>query len=108
MMAAYAAVPLPQVLFGHIGDNHLHLNLLPSTPQELRKAREAYTALARLAISLGGTVSAEHGIGKIKRELLAELVGQQTLAQFHALKAAVDPAWILGRGTMLAPPTSDP
>jgi D-lactate dehydrogenase (cytochrome) len=108
MMAAYAAVPLPQVLFGHIGDNHLHLNLLPSTPQELKKAREAYTALARLAISLGGTVSAEHGIGKIKRGLLAELVGQQTLAQFHALKAAVDPAWILGRGTMLAPPTSDP
>jgi len=54
-------------------------------------------------VSLGGTVSAEHGIGKLKRALLAEMVGPETLAAFRALKAAADPAWILGRGTLLAP-----
>jgi D-lactate dehydrogenase (cytochrome) len=104
MMQAYAAVPLPQVLFGHIGDNHLHLNLLPRTAEELTQARAIYRDLAHKAVALGGTVSAEHGIGKLKRDLLAEMVGPQTLAQFRALKAAVDPAWILGRGTMLDGP----
>ena len=104
MMEAYAAVPLPQILFGHIGDNHLHLNLLPRDDAELSLARQTYRHLALQAVALGGTVSAEHGIGKIKRGLLAEMVGESTLAQFRALKATVDPAWILGRGTMLAAP----
>ena len=104
IMAVYAAETLPTVCFGHIGDNHLHLNFLPRTPEELQQARARYAALARIAVSLGGTVSAEHGIGKLKRELLAEMVGPQVLAGFHALKARVDPAWILGRGTILAAP----
>lgn len=104
MMAAYEAVTLPHVLFGHIGDNHLHLNLLPRTPDELAVARGLYRELARLALSHGGTVSAEHGIGKLKRALLAEMVGPDVIASFRALKSAVDPAWILGRGTLLDPP----
>ncbi len=104
MMRAYAEVPLPNVLFGHIGDNHLHLNLLPRDPGELAEAKRLYRELALRAVALGGTVSAEHGIGKIKRQLLADMVGPQVLARFHALKAALDPGWILGRGTMLAPP----
>ena len=104
MLAAYQAVAMPHVCFGHIGDNHLHLNLLPRTAAELAEARVLYGDLARKAVSLGGTVSAEHGIGKIKRALLAEMVGPATLARFRALKAAADPAWILGRGTLLAPP----
>ncbi|MFT5680637.1 MAG: D-lactate dehydrogenase (cytochrome) [Myxococcota bacterium] len=101
MVARYHAVPLRHVLFGHIGDAHLHLNMLPTTAAELVEARAIYRELALSAVALGGTVSAEHGIGKIKRELLAEMVGAQTLAEFHALKRHVDPAWILGRGTML-------
>ena len=104
MMAAYAAVPMRHICFGHIGDNHLHLNMLPTSAAELTEAQELYKELARKAVSLGGTVSAEHGIGKLKRGLLAEMVGPEVLARFHALKAAADPAWILGRGTMLAPP----
>ncbi len=104
MMAAYAAVDLPHVCFGHIGDNHLHLNLLPRSDAELVQARALYRTLAMKAVGLGGTVSAEHGIGKLKRALLAEMVGPQVMAAFAALKAAVDPAWILGRGTLLPPP----
>ncbi|MEC7946905.1 MAG: FAD-linked oxidase C-terminal domain-containing protein, partial [Myxococcota bacterium] len=100
MMDAYAAVGMSHVCFGHIGDNHLHLNLLPRTPAELAQARDLYGSLARRAVALGGTVSAEHGIGKIKRGLLAEMVGPDVLADFRALKRAVDPAGVLGRGTL--------
>ncbi|HCH66956.1 MAG: hypothetical protein CL927_04250 [Deltaproteobacteria bacterium] len=104
ILVAYRAETLPHVCFGHIGDNHLHLNFLPRTADELAEARARYKALAMQAVSMGGTVSAEHGIGKIKRGLLAEMVGPDVLAQFRALKRAVDPNWILGRGTMMAAP----
>jgi len=104
MMDAYERVPLDHVLFGHIGDNHLHLNLLPTTPAELELAKRTYDDLARLAVRLGGTVSAEHGIGKLKRTHLSWMVGDEVLASFAALKRRVDPAWILGRGNILVPP----
>jgi D-lactate dehydrogenase (cytochrome) len=105
MMDAYARVPIPSATFGHIGDNHLHVNMLPRDREELDRARAIYKELAHLAIRHGGTVSAEHGIGKLKRALLADMVGPDVMAQFVALKRAVDPSWILGRGTMLPVPT---
>ncbi len=104
MLDAYEACPLPQVTFGHIGDNHLHCNVLPRTAEELEQARAWYRDLARRAVALGGTVSAEHGIGKLKREMLADMVGPRVLEDFRALKAHVDPGWILGRGTLLSAP----
>jgi len=100
MMESYASVTLPHVLFGHIGDNHLHLNFLPRDASELEKAKDWYRELAMKAVELGGTVSAEHGIGRIKRELLADMVGPDVIASFQSLKRTVDPAWILGRGVM--------
>ena len=103
LMDAYEAAPMRHVLFGHIGDNHLHLNLLPKTPEELERARAYYTELVGHALALGGTVSAEHGIGKLKVDYLSKMVGPQVLTEFRALKARLDPAWILGRGTLLAP-----
>ncbi len=106
MMDAYEAAPVPHVLFGHIGDNHLHLNLFPESESELAQARAYYDDLARLAIRLGGTVSAEHGIGKLKRRQLEWLVDEPTLAAFRALKSHVDPHWILGRGNLLEAPRS--
>lgn len=104
LMAAYAAAPVESVLFGHIGDNHLHLNMLPKTAAQAAQAHDYYRQLCRLAVARGGTVSAEHGIGKLKRAHLADMLGPDLLADFRALKRAVDPAWILGRGTLLAPP----
>ena len=103
MMTAYEAAPVDAVLFGHIGDDHLHLNLLPRTPAELEQALAYYDELARLAVSLGGTVSAEHGIGKLKRRHLAWMVGDEVLASFRALKDHVDPAGILARGNVFEP-----
>ncbi|MEZ4239953.1 MAG: FAD-linked oxidase C-terminal domain-containing protein [Myxococcota bacterium] len=103
MMDAYEAAPVPSVLFGHLGDNHLHLNLLPRDPGELEAALAYYDELARLALSLGGTVSAEHGIGKLKRTHLRWMVGEAGLSAFRALKSHVDPAGILGRGNVFEP-----
>lgn len=106
LMDAYEAAPLEHVLFGHVGDNHLHLNLLPRTAGELAQAKAYYDDLARLAIASGGTVSAEHGIGKLKRAHLAWMVGEGVLGGFRALKAAVDPAGILGRGNVFEVPSA--
>lgn len=104
MMAAYEAVKLPHILFGHIGDNHLHLNLLPRDAAELAEARRIWAELFQLALSFGGTVSAEHGVGKLKRRQLAEMVGPEVIASFVALKQHLDPRWILGRDTMIDAP----
>lgn len=103
MMDRYEAAPVRHVLFGHIGDNHLHLNMLPTSEAELAMAKAYYDDLARAAIAAGGTVSAEHGIGKVKRHQLAWMVGEDTLERFRALKRHLDPAWILGRGTLFHP-----
>jgi FAD/FMN-containing dehydrogenase len=103
MMDLYESVPLPSALFGHIGDNHLHLNLFPRTEAELVDARAHHERLARRAVALGGTVSAEHGIGKFKRAYLALQVGDAVLDQFRSLKRHLDPNWILGRGNVITP-----
>jgi D-lactate dehydrogenase (cytochrome) len=106
IFARYEACPLPSLTFGHLGDNHLHCNVLPRTAEELELARAWYSALAADAVAWGGTISAEHGIGKLKRALLARQVGAETIAGFAALKRHVDPAWILGRGNLLDAPSS--
>ena len=102
-MDAYDAVPIDSVCFGHIGDAHLHLNMLPRDRAELEQARRLYRELALKAVAAGGSVSAEHGIGKIKKDLLQAMVGDEVIEAFRRLKHALDPDWILGRGTMFDP-----
>lgn len=93
---------LRYTIFGHIGDNHVHVNILPRNDEEATKAWEIYRRFIRRAVDVGGTISAEHGIGKLKREYLALLYGEQHLREMAALKKAFDPAGILGRGNMFA------
>jgi D-lactate dehydrogenase (cytochrome) len=93
---------LRYTIFGHIGDNHVHVNILPRNDAEAEKAWAIYRGFIRRAIDVGGTISAEHGIGKLKREYLRELYGDQHLREMAALKLAFDPAGILGRGNMFA------
>ena len=59
----------------------------------------------RRAVEIGGTISAEHGIGKLKREYLKELYGEAHLREMANLKLAFDPAGILGRGNMFVEET---
>lgn len=88
------------VVFGHIGDNHVHVNILPRDDAEAARAREVYLRFIRRAVSVGGTISAEHGVGKLKRTYLRELYGDEHLRQMAALKRAFDPACVLGRGNI--------
>ena len=91
---------LRYTIFGHIGDNHVHVNILPRNDEEATKAWEIYRRFIRRAVEVDGTISAEHGIGKLKREYLAQLYGDAHLREMAALKRAFDPAGILGRGNM--------
>lgn len=89
-------------IFGHIGDNHVHVNILPRTDQEGSKAREIYLQFLKKAASIGGTLSAEHGIGKLKREYLPLFFSKEHLREMAALKLAFDPRGILGRGNIFS------
>ena len=91
---------LRYTIFGHIGDNHVHVNILPRDDDEATKAWEIYRGFIRRAVEVGGTISAEHGIGKLKREYLVQLYGEAHLREMAELKNAFDPAGILGRGNM--------
>lgn len=91
---------LDHVTFGHIGDCHLHSNMLPKTEAESITARHIYGRFAAQAIMLGGTVSAEHGIGKLKRKYLYAMMGERYLNEMAELKRVFDPNAILGRGNM--------
>ena len=88
------------VIFGHIGDAHVHINLF-SDPANPEHAKEVLADLARRAVALGGTVSAEHGLGKRKAHLLEMQYGPEHLAAMRAVKQRLDPGNILGRGTLL-------
>jgi len=88
------------VIFGHIGDCHLHLNLFPKTTDEATRARHIYGRCVAQAIMLGGVLSAEHGTGKLKRKYLAAMMGERYLNEMAAVKKAFDPKSILGRGNI--------
>ena len=87
---------LNYVIFGHIGENHLHVNILPKNDAEFTRAQEAYMELVKKAVSLGGTVSAEHGIGKLKHKYLEMMYGKEAVQEMVQLKKQLDPDLILG------------
>jgi D-lactate dehydrogenase (cytochrome) len=97
-LAEYA---LEYVIFGHIGDNHLHVNILPKNGEEMTKAKYAYGRFIAQALMLDGTISAEHGIGKLKKHYLYTMMGERYLNEIAEIKKAFDPKGILGRGNLL-------
>lgn len=106
MLSIYRSVLDPvfrdrYVIFGHIGDAHLHINTFSESPADFERAKEMMTGLARAAVSLGGTVGAEHGLGKRKAHLLEVQYGPAEIESMRAVKRRFDPRWRLGRGTML-------
>lgn len=92
------------VIFGHIGDAHLHINTFSDNPEQFAAAKAVTTDLARDAVSLGGTVGAEHGLGKRKAHLLEIQYLTAEIEAMRAVKRRFDPSWILGQGTLLARP----
>jgi len=104
MMAAYRALlepaALDYVIFGHIGNNHVHVNILPRNLDEYARGKALYLDLARQALAWGGTVAAEHGIGKLKKPFLRLMYGADGIAAMRAVKQVFDPAGLLNPGTL--------
>lgn len=91
---------LDYVIFGHIGDNHLHANILPKNETEAERAKHLYGRFVAQAIMLGGAISAEHGVGKLKRKYLEAMFGERFLNEMAEIKKTLDPNGILNRGNM--------
>jgi len=91
---------MESVAFGHLGDYHLHVNLLPHSKTELTTAFELYARIMQIAIESGGTVSAEHGIGKIKVRYLEEMYGKAAVEGMMRTKAALDHDALLSPGNL--------
>jgi len=98
-----AASGLEHVTFGHIGNNHLHVNILPRTPTEYDAGKALYHHWASSAIAWNGSISAEHGIGKLKRDLFRQMVGDDALSQMRHLKKIFDPNELLNPGNLWEP-----
>jgi D-lactate dehydrogenase (cytochrome) len=89
---------LEWVAFGHIGNNHIHVNILPRNIEEQQAGLSAYENFARQAVAWGGSVSAEHGIGKIKQKFLRLMYSEDQLAQMKQVKDALDPDGLFNPG----------
>src|ERR1700722_424194 len=96
------------VIFGHIGEAPLHINTFSDSPKRFAAAKAISTELARDAVALGGTVGAEHGLGKRKAHLLEIQYLPAEIEAMRAVKRRFDPQWILGQGTLLARPLRRP
>lgn len=93
---------LEWLAFGHVGNNHLHINIIPRDMDDLERGLELYARFAAQAVAFGGTVSAEHGIGKIKAKFLGEMYTEPQIAQMKAVKQALDPQWLLNPGNVFS------
>lgn len=94
------------VSYGHMGDGNLHFNVSQRPDAQktafLERGAKLESALFDLVESLGGSISAEHGIGRLKAAEFAERADPVELAVMRALKRALDPRGILNPGKVLA------
>jgi D-lactate dehydrogenase (cytochrome) len=89
-------------VFGHIGNAHLHANILAENERELHEYQSLTRTLAETVCKIGGSVSGEHGIGKLKREALEIMIGKEALDEIRRIKQVLDPSFILNPGNMIA------
>jgi FAD/FMN-containing dehydrogenase len=99
-------VDVRPVLFGHLGDGNLHFNLSApkgSDSAEFLKQHQSLlnTLVHNAILQCGGTVSAEHGIGQLKAELLRDITSKSNYAAFKAIKQALDPKNLLNPGKLV-------
>jgi len=91
---------LRSVIFGHIGNNQLHVNIIPAEPHEYATGLDLYKKWAGQVVAMGGSLSAEHGIGKIKHEFLRLMFGKSGVDAMQQLKLQFDNANLLNRGNL--------
>ena len=95
-----AEAGLQSAAWGHVGNNHLHVNILPRDAADYAAGKALFARWAADITAMGGAVSAEHGVGKLKRDFLAVMYGEDHIREMAALKRALDPEMRLGLGNL--------
>jgi glycolate oxidase len=87
----------------HAGDGNTHPTIVfdPADPAAAGRAQEAFEQIMTLALSLGGTITGEHGVGRTKKGTLPAQLGADVMALSHRIKHALDPEGILNPGAVL-------
>ena len=88
------------VIYGHIGNGHPHYNFIAKNKDEKRKILEVVHKTCKRVVDLGGTIAAEHGIGKIKKDFIKYQYPYQIINTMKALKYSLDPNGILAPGNI--------
>ncbi|MCX7797765.1 MAG: FAD-binding oxidoreductase [Melioribacter sp.] len=91
---------LKYVVYGHFGNSHMHLNMLPENSEEYDVSKDIYMKICNRAVELKGTISAEHGIGKLKREYFLKMYDENIIRQMAKIKLVFDPNKILNIGNI--------
>ncbi len=99
-LADLRPAPVAVVLYGHLGDGSLHVNVATSTPGDGDVEDAVFGVVGRF----GGTISAEHGIGTDKLRWLDRTRSAAEIQAMRAIKAALDPDGVLNPGVLLAAP----
>jgi hypothetical protein len=91
------------VMFGHAGDGHLHVNLLPDVNAAGWESAVAglLDEVTAAVAALGGTTSGEHGDGRLRASALSRMYGPEVVALFRRVKEAFDPGGVFNPGVIL-------
>jgi glycolate oxidase len=105
-----ASADLPMPSFGHVGDGNIHVNILvdPADRDALRRATQAERQLFEGVVSLGGSISGEHGIGFAKAPFIGLELSPDTIALMQQIKQVFDPNGILNPGKIFPESLPDP
>src|SRR5699024_7874982 len=94
------------VIFGHLGDGNLHYNVacgaIWSEEELLARQKDIYTLVQDHVHAVGGSISAEHGVGQMKRDMLPRYKNPVELALMYRIKSALDPQGIMNPGKVLS------
>ena len=93
-------LPGQYTIFGHVGDANNHVNFYPPRADQAERGEAMMYEFAEFVVSLGGTVAAEHGIGKSKTDLLKLMYAASDIEAMKEVKKHLDPQWLLGQGTI--------
>lgn len=105
---AAGARGIPAVVFGHAGDGHVHVNVLPEVarPGWEEAVAGLLEEVSEAVVRFGGTASGEHGDGRLRAGILARVYGEEMVELFRAVKRSFDPLGILAPGVIL--PSGEP
>jgi FAD/FMN-containing dehydrogenase len=98
-LAGTAGLELP-VIYGHAGNGHPHENFIARDAAELVRIEQVVEQTLKNVIVVGGTVAAEHGIGKLKRRWLSLQLTPLQLSMMRAIKHDLDPSWLMAPGNL--------